>query len=212
MEKIAIVSIIYKEPEWAETERCLDKCNVPLFFVDRHGVGSLAKAINSGLRQWGQGFEFIWFVTNVTFAETCLGFLLQGIEEYGLAGITPCFSSDHVFCRPMPGTHGVNPEIPFLEFTAPLVRTKVLASYPLDEDMPYWGHDLDWGYRVRAAGWKLGVHYDAEIGHVYIRNAENDHHITHKRLQKRRATNASTRAALVAKYGGQWRKKLQYVG
>ena len=210
MEKVAIVSIIYKEPEWAETERCLDKCNVPIFFVDRHGVGSLAKAINSGLRQWGKGFEYIWFVTNVTFKETCLSSLLKAIEEYGLAGLTPCFSSDHSFCQPMAGITGVNPNVPFIEFTAPIIRTKVLEDYPLDENMPYWGHDLDWGYRVRAAGWKIGVLYDEELGHVYIRNSGLTHHITVRRMEKRKATNAKTRAALVGKYGGQWRKKLQW--
>lgn len=207
-EKAAIISVIYEEPEWEETEKCIGKCDVPTFFVNRHGVGSLAKALNSGFRQWGQGFEFIWFITNVTFTDTCLARLLAVMEESGYAGMTPCFESDHLFCRPKPEMGNQFAPVPFVEFTAPMVRADVFKKFFLDENMPYWGHDLDWGHRVRQAGHQVGVFYGEELGHVYIRNNHGGHHITEKRARRRQATNGSTRRALVEKYGPEWRKTL----
>ncbi|HEY4282641.1 MAG TPA: hypothetical protein VGM62_06205, partial [Chthoniobacterales bacterium] len=71
--------------------------------------------------------------------------------------------------------------------------------------MPYWGHDLDWGYRVWCAGHNVGV-LQAEtplIDHTYIRFADgrNPHPVTRRRYSLRRQTNAITRTRLVQKYG-----------
>jgi hypothetical protein len=208
VEKVAIISIIYNELSWADTERCIDKCDCPKFFVDRHGVGSLAKAINAGFRQWGPGFEFIWFVTNVTFSQTCLKHLVRQMEMDSWAGLTPCFESDHLFCRPNPQKAG-SWEAPFIEFTAPIVRASVFRDYPLDENMPYWGHDLDWGHRIRQGGYKLGCFYGEQLGHSYIRNTDGDKW-TKARCAKRKATDHSPRAALIKKYGPDWRKVLKW--
>jgi len=212
MDTVAIVSIIYKEPEWDATERCLDRCGFPKFFVDRKGTGSLAKALNAGFLQWGQGFQYIWFVTNVTFSHTCLISLVEAMEmNPEFAGITPAFWSDHLFTRPAPGKTGVA-SVPFIEFTAPIVRTSVFRDFPLDERMPYWGHDLDWGYRVRSSGHRVGVLYDETLGHEYIRNNKNECLITTIRKGKRQQTNESTRKALFEKYGPDWRKVLAWQG
>ena len=214
-EKVAVVAVIYEEPEWADTERCLDKLNCPKFFVDRKGVGSLAKALNSGFRQWIQGkngelhFEYVWFVTNVLFNETCLDTLVRVMDSSLFAGITPAFMSDNYACRPGPGRTGLT-KCPYIEFTAPIVRADVFEKFPLDEDMPYWGHDLDWGHRVRKEGHALGVFYGEELGHTYIRNTRLTHRVTRRRLMNRRATNGETRVALIKKYGHDWKQVLCY--
>jgi len=209
MEKVAAISIIYQEPYWTETERCLDRCGIPLFFVDRHGVGSLAKAINSGFDRWGQGFEYIWFVTNVTFSRTCLKNLVEQMDLTGFAAITPAFNSDHSFCQPIEGCEETR-EVPYIEFTAPIVRSSIFNDMRLDEDMPYWGHDLDWGFRAREIGCKLGVFHGETLGHTYIRHTAKIHHTTAKRARLRKITNAPTRDALIHKYGTGWRKVLSY--
>jgi len=211
MDKCNVISIIYKELEWCETERCLDQCCYPVHFVDRRGVGSLAKAINSGFKAWANGAEYVWFVTNVTFDPECLQKLIEQMDcNPKLAAITPAFASDHAFCRPIGGCAETR-EVPFIEFTAPIVRASVFRDFPLDENMPYWGHDLDWGYRVRKAGWKLGVYFGATLGHTYIRDTNNDQRITARRYELRRKTNQGTRQALIAKYGAIWRKVVGYV-
>jgi len=209
--KCSVISVIYKELEWADTERCLEKLpkRYPIHFVDRRGVGSLAKALNSGFNAWANGAEYVWFVTNVLFSKQCLDKLVQQMEQTGYAAISPAFQSDHRFCRPIEGCIETR-EAPFLEFTAPIVRAEVFKQFPLDENMPYWGHDLDWGYRVRKAGHKLGVYYGEQLGHVYIRYAstQNNDRITARRYELRRKTNQMTRIALIAKYGAAWKREL----
>lgn len=211
MEKVAIISVIYLEPEWNQTERCLDTIDCPKFYVDRKGTGSLAKAINSGFKAWSDGFEYIWFVTNVTFKPDCLSLLVKAMDESKYAGITPAFHSDHLFCRPAASKKGYAP-VPFVEFTAPIVRTSVFKKHMLDEDMPYTGHDIDWGYRVRKDGYKVGTLYDAVLGHTYIRNNKAQHPITQKRKELRSQAIEPTKVALHRKYGHTWRRLLEYGG
>jgi hypothetical protein len=205
MSEACIISIIYEEPEWEETERLVSEIDAPLFFVDRQGVGSLARAINAGFKAFGKDFEYCWFVTNVTFRPTCFPRLLEEMKTGKWAGLTPAFNSDHTFCQPGEGVR----DVPFIEFTAPLVRSDVFSDYPLDEKMPYWGHDLDWGYRVKKAKHKLGCLSDEQIGHTYIRNSEN-HQITKKRKALRNKTNSDTTKALIEKHGKNWRRKLKW--
>jgi len=94
--------------------------------------------------------------------------------------------------------------VPFTEFTAPIVRAEIFAKYPLDDTLPYWGHDLDWGYRLWKDGHKIGVlQADHElIRHTYIRNSSRrGGDITSQRYGLRLATNASTKHRLRQKYG-----------
>lgn len=213
-DKCSVISVIYRELEWCETERCLlNYCKpYPVFFVDRRGVGSLSKALNSGFKAWANGSEYVWFVTNVLFSKTCLKNLIEQMDaNHTLAAITPAFSSDHVFCRPIDGCVETR-DVPFVEFTAPIVRTSVFKDFPLDEDMPYWGHDIDWGYRVRKAGYSLGVYHGEQLGHTYIRNTQNNQRITARRYELRRKTNLNTRQAMIAKYGASWKRALGYIG
>jgi GT2 family glycosyltransferase len=213
MDKCSVISVVYRELEYADTLACIDCVpkEYPVFFVDRRGVGSLSKALNAGFKQWANGSEYIWFVTNILFPPECLRKLIEQMDSNPqMAAITPSFASDHVFCRPIDGCTETR-EVPFIEFTAPIVRASVFRDFLLDEDMPYWGHDLDWGHRVRQAGWTVGVYHGEQLGHTYIRNTQNNQRITARRYELRRKTNYSTRQALINKYGGNWKAVLQYV-
>jgi 3-deoxy-D-manno-octulosonate 8-phosphate phosphatase (KDO 8-P phosphatase) len=146
----------------------------------------------------GEKYDHVWFVTNVTFDPDLPLKLAESIGSH--AAIHPKFKSDH---KHMTEGEGVK-EVPFVEFTAPLVRADVFKDLPLDENLPYWAHDLDWGYRVWSAGYSIAVNYDLEVGHTYIRHSKM-HPVTKERLRQRRAADQPTREALVKKYGAEWR-------
>lgn len=205
-----IVSIIYKEPEWIQTKRCIQRLNLPTVYVDRNGVGSMAKAYNRGFNKLIELYpdlKYVWFISNVRFNPYALKQLEESMS--GFDCIHPSFNSDHVYAQPAFHT-GVK-EVPFVEFTAPLVRVSTFKKFPLDELMPYWGHDLDWGYRVRQAGGKVGVHHGVVIQHEYIRFKvrSKPHPITKERLRLRKSTDGLTRKRLTELYGENWGKVLE---
>jgi hypothetical protein len=210
--KVAILAVVYYEPSWTNTVVSLARVDggAPLFLVDRSGVGGLSWALNTGFTRYSlRDYQYVWMVTNIEFGPSLLPELVRALDDLpDYAAITPTFPSDHAHTRPK-GGHGVE-STPFLEFTAPLVRSKAFQEHRLDEQMPYSGHDLDWGYRVRHAGWKVGVYHDATIRHVYIRHADKSHPITQERLRLRMAAEEPTKRLLGRKYGGDWFKKLRY--
>lgn len=207
---IGINSVIYEEPDWKRTKRDILACDVPTVFVDRGGVGSLAKAYNQGFYTLIDAYpdlKYVWFVSNVTFTYRLVMQLVTAMERSGYDAIHPCFTSDHLFCRCK--GNGLR-EVPFVEFTAPIVRVDTYKQIPLDEDMPYWGHDFDWGWKVRQAGGHIGVLDGVTLGHEYIRfrAKSKPHPKTLKRRQLRLDTNAQTEEKLVRLYGEDYRKKL----
>ena len=221
--RILIVSVIYLEPEWKATRDCIainqNVCEmlghtVNLIEVDRKGWGSLSEAMNRGAKEGeAERYDYIWFVTNVTFNQDALANMLVYAENSSFVAIHPAFNSDHAHLRPIPGG-SFTLEVPFIEFTAPLVRADVFAAFPLDERMPYWGMDLDWSYRVMQAGNKLGCCHEVVLGHEYIRNnvKAKRHPITQKRWNARKRTDDGTRRRLIKLYGKDWKKVLKYTG
>lgn len=205
--KTVIVAVKYLEPEWAETKRCIEACNVPVVYVDRDrpGIGSLSEAINRGFREAcaAYDFKYVWFVTNVTFEPEVLTRLEGEAERFPWAAVHPRFDSDHHHLR-YGGDH-----VPFVEFTAPLIRRTMFTGLELDEDMPYWGQDLDWGHRARQRGFSMCVPPHISVDHVYIRNSKQ-HHITKQRKAMRRATDQQTTNRLIEKYGTDWKSVLGY--
>lgn len=200
-----IISIVYLEPEWIETKRCIDKSGFPVYFVERNpkGWGSLAEAINRGfIEAKATDYTYAWIVTNVTFTPDTLPRLIQSMET-GYDVIHPAFDSDHIHERP--DGSGIVKPVPFVEFTSAIVRTDVFKDYPLDEDMPYWGHDPDHGLRMWQNGYRVGVDHGATIGHTYIRNNKAGHWITDKRRTERAINDEPTRKQLQSKYGKDWR-------
>ena len=120
---ICILSIIYLEPEWQQTKTCIEATGLPVVYIDRKGVGSLSKAINEGA-QLCKGFDYTWIVTNVLFDN--FGALELIKEARNWAAIHPTFASDHLHIR-----HGKGvTEVPFIEFTAPIVNTYLLLEFP----------------------------------------------------------------------------------
>lgn len=202
--KLSIVSVIYREPEWAKTRECIEAVRdkvQEIVYVDRGGVGSLAKAYNDGFVHLSMPCDLVWFVSNITFAPNAIERLISSMNSYG--AIHPCFDSDHPHIRPVSGCNDVIPA-PFVEFTAPVVRYDLFDAIRLDEQMPYWGHDLDWSYRVKHAGYELGIDHGVSLGHVYLRNS-HPHPITRKRKMMRRKYDAPTRTRLKELYGDRWR-------
>jgi hypothetical protein len=206
MSKVAVVAVKYLEPEYVQTIECIQALNVPVFYVDREGIGSLSMAINKGFNNNElTQFKYVWFLTNIIFEASVLQQLVDEMERTGFTAIHPCFESDHRHIRPIAKLNSIR-EVPFIEFTAPMIRTNVFELFQLDEDMPYWGQDLDWSYRVRSKGCKLGVHYGARVDHTYIRNNKNDHPVTEARKRLRNMTDDMTRQKLISKYGNNWKK------
>lgn len=201
---MTILSIIYLEPEWQQTKACIEATGLPAVYVHRKpkGIGSLAEAINRGVKQIED--EYTWIVTNVTFEPDAPVHLLADVGDYAI--LHPAFASDHEFCRP--DGSGVVKRVPFVEFTCPLVKTSVLKQYPLNENMPYWGHDPDFGYRMWKSGHRVGVHHGVEIGHTYIRHNNVYNQVTTLRKRARKSADYQTHYELKRIYGITWRERI----
>lgn len=214
--KVVIVSIVYKENEWQETKKCVEACGVPVVYVERmpEGIGSLAEAINRGFKEAKKKYEsdYVFFVTNVTFSESLLRSLVSLMDLTGVAAIHPCFNSDHKHLQPLEPSQLLNclAEVPFVEFTAPIVRADVFDKFPLDEKMPYVGHDMAWGYELRKAGFVLGVYHGEKLGHTYIRHKDQNNKFTKARRKMRRHAVEATKRRLIELYGKDYQDKIQY--
>ncbi len=209
MANTIILAIKYAEPEWQQTLACLLKQKEPVIFIDRNGTGSLAEAINRGIKSISGDYDYVWIVTNILFFPDTLHKLQENMKANNCDAIHPAFASDHAHLR-INNIVRITKRVPFLEFTAPLIKLSLLKNFLLDEDMPYWGHDLDWGYRVSLHNYTLAVDNTAPISHTYIRNNNFNHDITLIRKKLRKATDDNTRAALVKKYGANWSNLLKY--
>jgi GT2 family glycosyltransferase len=213
---VVVIAIVYREPDYATTHKCLqqlEKDGIKVIYVERspEGIGSLAEAINRPFKDGtlAKQYEFAFIVTNIIFDPLDFNSMLWCMRESRFAAISPTFHSDHKHVRPTGKEKGLR-EVPFVEFTCLMVRTDVMTDILLDERMPYWGHDLDFGHRARKAGHKIGVLEGVYIVHEYIRNNDRRHELTQKRWLRRRATNEQTRSRLIEKYGIQWEKTLLY--
>jgi len=209
--KLNIVAVRYLEPEYKETLKCLSKLDIPIIFVDRKGVGSLAEAYNRGFEKVNS--EFVWFISNITFKPNVIFDLLSNIRKPNVtlddlsniknyAGIHPKFPSHHKFIKYGNGIQECN----FIEFTAPLIRSEVFKEIKLDESMPYWGHDIAFGIECEKRGYKLAIDHTTEVGHVYIWDSKKNP-ITEERKRLRTETDLSTKNELNKKYPG-WEKYL----
>ena len=219
MKDLAIISIVYHEPSYQKEvasviETMVHERNLLHVIVERdpHGVGSLADAVNRGIKAAAiDGYRYAWILTNAKFNPDIIQPLYEAIDWNNLSAVHPAMAtSDHLFKRPKP--QPAITECPYVEFTAPMVRLSSIIDNPLDEDMPYWGHDLDWGYRIRKAGGTIAIDHSVQVEHDYIRNNYRNHPITTARMQARQKTNQKTVEKLIQKYGTEWKKVLDYEG
>jgi hypothetical protein len=212
----------YHEKGWTEaTVKCLidsgfEESNI--VYADRQGVGNMSKAFNEAFFNTLENAEgahspylplmpYIWFLTNVTFPEQMPASLLELIKsDEDIAAVHPAFDSDHPHIR---NTYGVNREVPFIEWTAPLVDSLAFFQCLLDEKMPYWGMDLDWSYLVQEiGGHTLAVDGRYRLGHTYLRFNDSQEEVTRKRLELRKTFDKPTEERLIEKYGNDWMAKL----
>lgn len=208
---VSILSVKYEEFSWLKTREDIENTNLPAVYVDRKpkGIGSLSEAINRGVKEIDS--ECLFLCTNINFKKSVIENLYKRIEELPkAAAICPVYKSDHSHLRPSSYAFGFDLfEVPFVEFTTGIFRTDLLKRFPLDEDMPFVGMDLDWSKIVKDSGYTLHSLKSVEIDHSYIRHSLH-HEITKKRLRARKNADASTIARLEQKWGKDWRHILNY--
>lgn len=205
--KTCIIALEYLEPEYQATLDCLKKVKLkyPVFTADRKGYLGIPKAFNDAFKKI-QGYDYVWFITNITFAPDAVEKLEASIGDY--AAICPVYDSDHPHLRPK--QHGGIEEIPFVEFTCPFVRADVFKNQLLDENLPYYYHDLVWSFHVKQKGNRLAVNNDIEVGHVYLRNSRSMHPISIKRKKLRQQTTPGCQRYMKTKYGKDWTRLMQW--
>ncbi len=213
---LAAVILKYDEPGWTErTYECAKAAGIKrIIFADRHGVGNMSRAFNDAIfnpdgsiKNVFSIYTHIWWLTNVEFTPDTAGQLLAAFDndpDNDTAAVHPCHPSDHRHLQ-----SAIQPAVvPFIELTAPMFSTKALRRVgPMDDDMPYWGMDLDWSHRAKSAGYKLMVS-PARVGHEYLRHVKNKSAITEVRERMRVIWHSHTEAALIRKYGVDWHTKI----
>lgn len=195
MSKIIAVVLDYAEPGWtSETMRCLHETGISsTVIVSRGGTGSMSKAFNEAKKavMEPEGAQYVWFITNVTFSPEVPISLVSCFED-DVAAVHPAMrNSDHAFLREPKEAQ----EIPFTEWTAPMVRISALRQIGwLDERMPYVHFDMEWSHRARKAGFRLMVDGRSEVAHKYL-HSNHEHPISLARHRKRaEGLEASARA------------------
>lgn len=215
MHDTIIILMKYDEPEWKETFECAYKTGCPILIADRAGVGSMSEAYNRTFRDnypLIKQYKYVWFVSNIIFSIDDYNAMKRVLKNHpDVSCIHPCFDSDHKHLQPQEGNSDIS-EVPYVEFTAPMMPTWLFSDFPLDEDMPFVGNDLDWSFRVKKAKYRLFVHYGVTVEHTYIRKNVQGHDVTDIRRKIRKSWQAHTEDALIGKYGVNWRKVLKYDG
>lgn len=208
-----ILPIVLQYEEQGQTRTTLDCLKVAGFtkwlMADREGVGSMSRAFNRAVRENQETvkrYEFIWFVTNVSFAPSLPASLLEALESHpGAIAVHPAMDSDHPHIR----QNGQEVKaVPFIEWTAPLIAVEGWEDVgELDEAMPYVHFDLDWSHRARQAGWELLVDGRVKVNHTYLWKKAPEK-ISHLRRELRALRHPASVARMVEKWGPDWKKKL----
>lgn len=206
---ITPIVLIYEERNWTQQSTdCLRAAGLDnIHYVDRDGVGSMAKAFNRGAKQVlskRKKPKYLWFVTNVTFPAFLPGAMLEKMEDIvTAAAIHPPFDSDHPHIRKPNGKWA-----PFVEWTAPFVRVDAWQDVgELDEAMPYVHFDLDWSHRATQAGWVLMVAETGRLNHTYLW-CDAPEPISELRRQLRTLRHPASLARMQEKWGADWKTKL----
>lgn len=207
MSRVLIVLMEYYEPDFAQTLKCVQDTELPFEVVSRDGIGNMSRAYNSVLADPLWQADYLWFVSNITFTPDTPYKLAQEMAKGEWAALHPTMqSSDHRFQWPIMHFDGVK-ETPFVEWTAPMVNAETFTYNPLDEMLPYYYMDLDWCYRVKSQGLKVGVHHGTKVEHTYLRNRK-EHPISQMRKQLRNYWTPISQKHMLEKYGKDWQAKL----
>lgn len=210
----AIISLKYLEPEYQQTIDCIAASGFPVYYADRDGVGNMSRAFNEAFKNHieGKGYEFVWFITNITFEPHVPAMLADWLSnDRTIAGIHPVMNnSDHLHLRDK-GT-GMAREVSFIEFTAPMFRTNYFSRYMLDENLWYYYQDLELCHRMKQDGFKVAVHDGCSIDHVYLRNSKTVHPVSDARKKLRDYISPLNKQYLNSKYGEGWEKLFGWKG
>jgi len=160
----------YQEKGWTEkTVHCLTNAGFAfsqIVWADRDGVGNMSRAFNEALKKRERLEKYTWFLTNVEFPPEMPLSLLSCFDDE-TAAVHPGFDSEHPHIKT---AFGVAPDVPFIEWTAPMVRTDLFCEMRgLDEQMPYWGMDLSFSKKCRDAGYMLKIDGRYRLKHNYLR-------------------------------------------
>lgn len=196
---ITIVAVKYLEPWYQKTIDCLYSLDMPIVWVDRKGVGSLAEAYNRGFKKVQT--DNVWFVSNIVFDKSVPLKLLNTLKDYH--AVHPQFESHHKFIR---SGSGIQP-CEFVEFTAPMIRSKVYEDIQLNENLPYWGHDIVFGIEAKKRGYKMAIDHRVKVGHTYIWD-QKEYPITAKRKALRLSKDKETELYLNLHYPN-WKECLK---
>lgn len=211
--EIQPIVLRYHEIGWTEkTVACLIAAGFKesdIVYADRSGVGNMSKAFNEAFAKTGLNKmsekRYVWFLTNVTFSKEMPYALLETATSRAAAAVHPAFDSDHAHIS---NCYAVREDVPFVEWTAPLVWVPAFCAIQLDEQMPYWGMDLDWSYRVRQEGEILAIDGRHRLGHTYLRMTDQKEPITIERERIRKTFDTSTEQRLIERHGKGWMVKL----
>lgn len=209
---ISVIALKYYEKDYPSVLRNLEKLGSKIYTADRDGVGSISKAFNTAVKlnlEEIRKTPYLWFVTNIGCHKTAAVDLANALETTNGAAIHPQFKSDHPHISGKDRTRKPEvQEIPFIEFTAPMIRTDVFLQYFLDEDFWFYYMDLVFSKQLRDAGLKMYVHYGVKIEHVYLRNSGQKEEISKLREKVRQYRDPIEVRLLREKFGEDWRKQL----
>lgn len=203
MNSLALVALVYEEPDYEVTRKAIAATGLPVYWADRQGWGNFSEAMNRAFRQVVE--DVVWFVTDVDFEPETPHRLLASLTNNNLVALHPEHASDHV-THTANGNQGIE-LVPFIEWTAPMVRSAWYRDLGgLDEDHWYRYMDLIFSKRVRDCGGLLGVDHDNRVRHVYrkYRELHEQHEITVRRYTHRDARDGMEREMLCAKFGPNW--------
>lgn len=200
-QKLVAIVLHYKEQDiTAKAIQCLYASGYegPFVYAKRDGVGRMSRAFNIAYQEAIDRYnpEYVWFITNVTFGGNTMIELLGGLEvDPKCAAIQPSMpTSDHEFLRSR--NHGTVEKVPFVEWTAPMIRTKALYDVGLlYESMGYVHFDMEWCWRAMGAGYHVCVDFSCAIDHQYLYRNHTSNFWTRTRKEMRlRTLNESAQA------------------
>lgn len=218
---IVIIALKYEEPEYQETVKCIEATGLPVIWANRDGVGNYSRAFNEAFKYgvvWMPGspdpfmkasdFKYAWMISNITFDSDVPFKLAQYMDaSTQIPAIHPAMpGSDHRHQWPYDDIGAT--AVPFIEWTAPMVRSSAFRSIPLNEELAYYYMDLDWCYRATKQ-YNLGqvyVAHSAVVNHTYLRDSKS-RTITILRSKLRDWWTPRSQREMARIYGPFWKKQ-----
>ena len=211
---IMIFPMRYLEKDYQQTRECLHALETHgrIRYAERDGIGSMTRAWNTVIESMNEdlgyvdGIKYYWFPTNIIFDPSVPDRLAGSLDVSGGYAICPEYLSDHQHLRP-DGSSEVR-EVPFIEFTAPMIRADVFSSFRLDEEYWYYWWDLIFSRELRRHGMKMYCDHAVKVEHVYLRNNQKKERVSQLREQVRNWRNSIEIPTLETKFGPEWKKEL----